>query len=67
MEGGERLPNFLDVVTSLVLSATILALVGEGVVLASLLDLVLRPLLVLLQEDLLDIGKFDLEFEGELG
>lgn len=67
LERGEGLPDFLDVVASLVLPAAVLPLVGEGVVLASLLDLVLRPLLVLLQEDLLDVGQLHLELEGELG
>lgn len=67
LEGSEGLSDFLDVVASLVLSAAVLPLVGEGVILASLLDLVLRPLLVLLQEDFLDVGQLHLELEWELG
>lgn len=55
LQRGQRLPDLLNVVALLVLLASVLALVGEGVVLTALLDLVLRPFLVLLQEDLLDV------------
>lgn len=41
LQRGQRLPDLLNVVALLVLLASVLALVGEGVVLTALLDLVL--------------------------
>lgn len=68
LQGGEGDAQFLVVLALLVLGRPVLALVGVAVVLSSLLDLVLRPLLVLhLQEDLLDFGALRLEVGGEVG
>jgi len=65
LQGGQGFPYFLNVVAGFVLSSSVFALVGVGIVLASLLDLVFRPFLVLFEEDLFDVGKFDLQIEGE--
>lgn len=65
LQGGQRLSYLLNVVTGFVLSSSVFALVGVGVVLTSLLDLVLGPFLVFFQEDFFDVGKLDLQIKRE--
>jgi hypothetical protein len=68
LKGGKGNTKFLIVIALFVLSSTVFALVGVAVVLPSLLDLILTPLLVLhLQEDLLDLCALCLQVGGEFG
>lgn len=68
LQGSQRFSDLLGVVSLFVGFASVLALVGVGVVLSSLLDLVLRPFLVLVdQENLLDFTDLVLDISGELG
>lgn len=63
LESSDRDSHFLRIIPFLVLLASILPLVCEGVALASPLDLVFAPLLVLVsQEDLFDLCLLDFQF-----
>lgn len=67
LQGSQGLSDLLHVIALFVLFSSVFALIGEGVVLAALLDLVLGPFLVLFEEDLLDIRELYLQSEWEFG
>ena len=67
MQGSQRFSDFLGVISLFISFASIFALVGVGVVLSSLFDLVLGPFLVFVdQEDLFNFTNFVFNVSREL-